>query len=242
MSEYQEFTGKSAMTLEFPGMENMEGMPPMTVDFRVAFKAPEEFKIEASTDNPMLAQQTGSLKAQVEHLLRAGQGQMKPMQEEFDADLEEKDGKKTLVVTMYQNSAKAGTMRMALDGNGLPEKGAMTVSNPQMGEMQIDLGFHYAKVGERFRIERQTMANSMMPGEMETKMTYADAGGFDVMTSFVISGVMGSGTMSFRYSELAVNGKKVEVPAATKAAEPAAPAAPATPAPPAVPPVEKKSE
>ena len=85
----KEFTGKSAMTLEVPGMENMEGMPPMTVDFRVAFKAPEEFKIEASTDNPMLAQQTGSLKAQVEHLLRAGQGQMKPMQEEFDADLEE---------------------------------------------------------------------------------------------------------------------------------------------------------
>jgi hypothetical protein len=244
----KEFQGKAAMKMEFPGMGEAEGMPPMVVDIAIAFTAPEKVTVDASTDNPMLAQAADQLKQQVQQLVAMGHGTIKPMEEEYDADLEEKDGVKTLVLKLYKDNEPRGDMRLTLGDAGLPSKGVLKAMDPNMGmETTLEFGFHYAKVGDKYRLEKQTVTHPMMPGPMETKISYLSAGEFDVLHSFETSGIMGSGTISFKYSELTVNGKKLDLPAAAKVEEkPATPTGPASPLPPATPPAppapEKKGE
>jgi hypothetical protein len=240
----KEFQGKASLRMEFPGMGEAEGMPPMTVEFTVGFKAPQEVTVEASTDNPMLSQAAGQLKDQVRQLVTMGVGRMTPSNEEYDADLEEKDGAKTLVLKMYKDNEPQGTMRLSLGEASLPSKGILTATDPNSGmEMTMEFGFQYARVGEKYRLHKQTISHPMMPSPMETTISYGDAGGFEIFTAFETTGVMGSGTMSYRFTELTANGKKVEVAAPAKKAEaPATPTPPAPPAPPAPPKEEKKPE
>ena len=233
----KELQGKMKMVMQLPGMDESSGMPPMVVDFAIAFKAPEDLTVTSSTDNPMLAQAADQLQDQVKHVFKLGVGSAKFGPEEFDADLVEKDGAKVLVLKIFVKEEAKGEMRITLDANGLPTKGVMKQNDPNMGEVSIEIGFNFVKEGEKYRLEKQVVQHPMMPEPLSTVLTFQEAGGFKVPSAIDTTGGMGM-TFTFRYTELTVNGKKVELPAekapekpAEKPAAPTAPAAP--PAPPA---------
>ena len=236
----KELQGKMKMNMQMPGMDESSGMPPMVVDFAIAFKAPEDLTVTASTDNPMLAQAADQLQEQVKHVFKLGVGSAKFGPEEFDADVVEKDGAKTLVLKIFARNEPKGEMRLTLDANGLPTKGVMKQEDPNMGEVSIEIGFTFVKEGEKYRLEKQVVQHPMMPEPLATVVTFQEAGGFKVPSAIDTTGGMGM-TFTFRYTELTVNGKKLELPAEKAPEKPAGtpttPPAPMPPAPPA-PPVE----
>jgi hypothetical protein len=230
------------MVMQMPGMDESSGMPPMVVDFSIAFKAPEDLNVIASTDNPMLAQAADQLQEQVKHVFKLGVGSAKFGPEEFDADLVEKDGAKSLVLKIFAKNEPKGEMVLSLDANGLPTKGVMKQEDPNMGEVSIEIGFTFVKEGEKYRLEKQVVQHPMMPEPLSTVVTFQEAGGFKVPSAIDTTGGMGM-TFTFRYTELTVNGKKVELPAEKKPepapekpATPTTPPAPPAPMPPAPPP------
>jgi hypothetical protein len=238
----KELQGKMKMVMQMPGMDESSGMPPMVVDFSIAFKAPEDLNVIASTDNPMLAQAADQLQEQVKHVFKLGVGSAKFGPEEFDADLVEKDGAKSLVLKIFAKNEPKGEMVLSLDANGLPTKGVMKQEDPNMGEVSIEIGFTFVKEGEKYRLEKQVVQHPMMPEPLSTVVTFQEAGGFKVPSAIDTTGGMGM-TFTFRYTELTVNGKKVELPAEKKPepapekpATPTTPPAPPAPMPPAPPP------
>lgn len=236
----KDLQGRLVLKVEVPGMDESTGAPPMSVEFAISFTAPDKVTVDASTDNEMLAMQLDSMKREVKQLVSLSMGDARSGRDEYDADLEEKDGTKTLVLKYYEKNVPSGESRLTLDDRGLPTKGVVKAVDPNMGmEVSVDISFQYATDGDRFRLEKMNVQNPMMPGPMEMTFSYADVGGFKVLTA--IDGkmeVMGMSTR-FRYTELTVNGKKVELPAAKapekeeeKKAAPTDPAPPLPPTPP----------
>lgn len=216
----KELKGTMVMKMEMPGMEGMEGMegmPDMSVRFGIDFKAPKTVSIDVKTDNPMLAGNADQMKQGVRSLLLNSMGILEPSDDqEFDADVAVEAGAKTLVLKLYNRNKPMGDLRLTLDAGGLPTKGKMTAVDPDMGmEQTIDIAFQYAKDGDRYRLEKQTITLSMMPEPMEYALTYAPAGDFKVVSSMNMKGPMGM-NFAYRFTELSVNGKKVELPSEAK--------------------------
>ncbi len=223
----KELKGTMEMNMQMPGMEDMEemegmeGMPKMTVVFAIDFKAPKTIAVEASTENPMLMQAAEQLKQQVKQLFLYGMGTMEPdSSSEYDADVvvEKLEGKesKVLLIKVFEKNEPKGEMRMSVDANGLPAKSVVTMVDENSGmEQTMDMTFEFAKDGEAYRLVKQIITHPMLPEPMETAMTYSEAGGFKVATGIHSSGPMGM-TFGFAYTDLTVNGKKVELPKVEK--------------------------
>jgi hypothetical protein len=232
----KEMQGKMRLNLEVPGMDESSGMPPMTADFAITFKAPADVTVEASSESPMLQMQLDGMKQQVKQLLTMSLGQVRTHEGEYDADVEEKDGKKFLVVKMYEKNEPRGEMKMEMDARGLPSKGTIKATDPMTGmEGSMDMSYTYAAEGDRFILEKLLVTNPM--GNTSMNFKYTDAGGMKLMTEIRGSiEAMGIG-MVFKYVELTANGKKVELPAEKPAEQPAGtPTAPGGAVPPAPPP------
>jgi hypothetical protein len=223
----KELKGKMVMKMEMAGMEDMggmegmEGMPEMKMDVSIDFKAPKTVEIAVTTDNPMLQQAVGQIQQQVRSQFLASCGIMEPpAEQEFDASLETKEGAKVLVVKFYEKNEPQGEMRMNLDAAGLFSKGTLTQTDANTGmEMSMDITYKYLKDGEAHRMDRMEIVHPMFPEPMETVMQYHDTGEFKVMTGMRTKGPMGMNFL-FGYSELTVNGKKIDLPKEEKKAEP----------------------
>jgi len=233
----KELKGKISMTP--PGMDPSMGG---SLDFQVAFEAPSKVTVEVATQDPMMAMQAQQMKPQIQQVLSLGAGIFMPGTEEYDADLEEKDGVKTLVVKIYEGEQRRGEMRLGLDAKGVPSKGNMKVTDPNSGmELEMGLEFQFAADGDKVRLEKHRLQHPMF-GPVETTFTYVDAGGFKVLCGFETNIETMGMKMPARFTEMTVNGKKVELPAAkAPEKEPEVKPAPADPVPP-LPPAPPKDD
>jgi hypothetical protein len=233
----KDLKGTMVMKIEMAGQEGgegMEGMPEMTATFTIDFKAPRTLVVDGTTDNPMLGQAVDQMKKQVQQLFLYGTGTMEPAPDaEYDAEVVTEKGAKVLVLKLYEKNESKGEMRMTLDANGLIGKGSMTQMDPNMGmEQTIEMSYQFSKDGDMYRMEKVTISHPMLPEPMETVMSYTDVGTFKVLTSIKSGGPMGM-SFGFKYTDLTVNGKKVELPKPAPKKEEAKPAAPPTATPPA---------
>jgi len=155
---------------------------------------------------------------------------------EFDADVKVENGVSTLLLTHYLDGVETSREEVTLDANGIP---SVMVSTPRGGEAAPAPGagagrgprgmggadgkstvkFTYAKEGDLFRLDKMTMDSRA--GPMEATLDYADAGAFKVVRSWELAPAGGAMKFGFKFSELTVNGKVVNL----------GPAAPAVPAP-----------
>lgn len=225
----KDFQGTIEMATEFGKDSGMGEMPSMGMSFDVSFKMPRELQIAAKGGEKYAMFGPGFLdgmKDSVRSVVLRGIGVYLPLdQDEYDADLVTEEGKKVLVLTYYSAGEPKRTIRMVLADNGLPSIGTMsTFENGPGGaatEQKWRTSWVFAKDGEKFRLEKQVMeTDTPMKLRIELQVSYADAGGFQMPIRFVTDmGMMKSG---FRFSDLTVNGKKVDVgaPPAKPAAKP----------------------
>lgn len=245
----KDLQGKVSFTAEFEGLdeaqkEQMEAMGEMKIDYTVDFRAPNVLKIEGKTDNAMMEMQLDQTSKMFERFFLLSLGVLEPAADaEYDADVVTVDGKKFLAFKFYTKNEAQGDLKLGLDANGLPGKGTMTANDPMSGmEQTIEVEVFFTKDGERFRFEKFVIQQPGLEGGMQFSASYADAGGFKLMSKTVaaIKTEMGSMKLGFKYDSLTVNGKKVELPKEEKKAEEKkAEVKPETPAAP-VPDVEKK--
>ncbi len=233
----KDLKGTMEMKIEMPGQEGnegMEGMPEMKVTFAIDFKAPKTINVEASTDNPMLMQAADQMKQQVQQFVLNSTGTMEPGSgAEYDADLVTEKGAKVLVLKLFDKNEAKGTLRMTLDANGLPGKGVLTQEDPNMGgEMSINIDFQFGKEGDLYRMDRMVITHPSLPDPMEMVMLYSEAGGFKILTGVKSGGPMGM-SFTYAYTDLTVNGKKVDLPKPAPKKVEEKPAAPPAAAPPA---------
>jgi hypothetical protein len=209
-----------------PNMPKMQGMGGQATTFSVSFTAPSSVTVEIQGEGPpgpamVREQMVQGMRRQL--LASLGVDDPGPTGE-FDMDVETEGGKKVLVTTSYDHNVKQGTTRMYFSAEGLPEKqvfqmdaaaaggpgGGRGPGGPGGGGMEMT--FQFRKDGDRGLLEKTTMKHPMMRDPMETTFTYADAGGFKLAVGWSSSGMMGM-KIGSRFTDLAVNGKKVDVPA-----------------------------
>jgi len=232
----------------------MGEMGKMDLTFAVAFKAPSDLKVEwkgapEGTEKEgegggmgarMMKGMAEGMNLAVTRILRSTiEGFVPAGDSEFDADVKVENGVTTLVITTFTKGVETSREELTLDGNGIPAVMVSTPKNPPaapagggrrgMGAGPADgkstVKFTYAKEGDLFRLEKMTLDSPR--GPMEAKLEYADAGKFKVVRSWELTPAGGPMKFAFRFSEMTVNGKVVELPGAAKTST--APTAPATP-------------
>lgn len=230
----KELAGTVEMRHEMAGMEGMggtgAGMPDMTLRFAVSFRAPATMEVAAKGNSPMFPPQAAEgMGRSLKSLLLNALGVFAPEGDdaEYDAEVAAEEGRKVLVVTTYEKGARQGAVRFTLDDRGLAASGAAVFTEKGPGgsatEVRARLGFEYAKEGDRFLLVKKKVEISIAPAPFEYAVEYADAGGFRIPVK-TTTGMQGM-NMVYRFADLTVNGKKVDLPAA-KGPEGKAPAAP----------------
>lgn len=216
---------KSLHTAESSGIKEFKGRFELVAEaqginlpFAIEFTAPETLKIELKSDDPQFEMFKDMIVGQVSVVLRLGLSMLEPKPDgEFDADVVVEKDVKTLVLKTFNKNEQAGEFRFTLGTDGLPSKGVQTSTDPMSGmEQEIEFAFGFQKDGERSRLVKLSV-NSMM-GNQELKIDHVDAGGFKVLRSIK------SDDSSITFTELTVNGKKVEFPKPEVKVEPAKPA------------------
>ena len=225
----------------------MMGMP---MSMKFTFEAPEKVRVETDPDaqGPM-AMAGKQMSRGLERTLRPMLGINRPADEdEFDAEFVKQDGRELLQITTYKQDVEQARTRLTLDANGLIASGTTTsqTQSPAQDkrEVKAEFTFTWAKVGERYRLEKietsetggrgpggggqgggggRGMGGGMGGGKVTISYTYTEVGDFAIATSWKVS--MGDGVMVIdqRVTELTVNGRKVEIK------KPEAPAAPPVP-------------
>jgi hypothetical protein len=143
---------------------------------------------------------------------------------EFDAELVEKDGRRTVEVVEYRAGAKLATTTYVLDADGLVSSLTRLVAErtPQAADVVITL--KWAKFGGLYRVEHAELASVSAEKQVSADyaFTYATVDGMSIVTSYVRT-VREPGKDAkeypYRIDDLVVNGKKVDT---TKPATPPA--------------------
>ena len=231
----QNFTGTIEMKMEMGeggGGDEMGGMPAMGMSFSLVFKAPDDLKVTGKGGEMFGPQGSEGMTKGVRGLVLNTMGVYMPVgDDEFDADVVTEDGKKVIVLSTYEKGVPQGSVRIVLGDSGLPASGSIVTKQEMMGktvEQKAKISWVFAKDGDLYRMEKQIIETPMAPAPFEYRISYAEAGGFSMPTKFVMD--MGMMKMGYRFTELTVNGKKVEIaPEAKKPAPAATPAAPPGP-------------
>lgn len=227
----KDLTGAVKMEMEAAGDaggRGMGAMGKMDLVFAVAFKAPSDLKVELK-DAPgkddaekagggmgarMMKGMGEGMGLAVKRILRGTlEGYVPATDSEFDADVKVENGVTTILLTTYHKGEEVSREEITLDANGIPSVMVSTPKNPKPGDGKSTVKFHYVKDGELFRLEKMTM-DAGPSGSMEAKLEYADAGKFKVVRSWEMAPAGGPFKFGFKFSELVVNGKAVELPGA----------------------------
>jgi len=226
----QDLTGAVKMEADMGGGGGgrMGGAGKIDLTFAVAFKAPSDLKVEwKDPPGKEEADKAGGMAARmmkgmsegmglaVSRILRTTLEGFAPASDaEYDAEIQVKDGVSVLILTTYLKGAEVSHQELTLDANGLPSSMVSTEARPgvRAADGKNTAKFTYAKEGDLFRLEKMTMDGPR--GPMEARLEYADAGKFKVVRSWEFAPVGGAMKFAFRFSELVVNGKAVELPAA----------------------------
>jgi hypothetical protein len=203
----------------------MAAMGKMDLVFAVAFKAPADLKVELK-DAPgkaeaekagegmgarMMKSMGEGMSLAVTRILRSTlEGFVPAGDSEFDADVKVENGVTTLLLTTYLKGAEVARQEITLDAGGIP---SVMVTTPKAGGAAADgkstAKFAYAKDGDLFRLEKMTLDSPR--GAMEAKLAYADAGNFKVVRSWEMAPADGPFKFGFKFSEMIVNGKPVDL-------------------------------
>lgn len=211
----KELKGTIEMKMQMAGMEEeVEGMPQMGMSFTIEFKAPREMTVGAKGGEMFGPGAGENMARSVKSLVLNSMGVIVPAgDDEYDADIVTENGKKILILTSYEKNVKQGEMRMTIGDNGLPTTGDMTMIERMPGgrtmEQKGKMGWVFAKDGDLWRLEKQTIEVPMAPAPMEYRIEYSEAGGFKVPTKFLMD--MGGMAFGYRFTELTVNGKVVDL-------------------------------
>jgi len=242
----KDLSGTLEMKVEGAGMGARPGMPGLDISFLVAFKVPSDLKVESKGEAQGPGRMMGDgMKKMATTLLRTALGLTRPQDsEEYDADAVVEGSKTVVTIIRYENGAETNRSSMTLDDRGLIESMTSTSKakeaapmggppggmagggrgprgGPPGGDEGGAMKFTWKKEGDRWLLEK--MASQRGPNTFEITPVYTDAGGFKILTSWKMGGEGMGGGMSFgfRFAELAVNGKKVEIAAvAGKALKP----------------------
>jgi hypothetical protein len=234
----QDLTGAVKMEAEMGpagegGRGRMGGAGRIDLTFAVAFKAPSDLKVEwKDLPGKEEADKAGGMGARmmqgmsermglaVSRILRGTlEGFVPASDAEYDAELVVKEGVSVLILTTYLKGVEVSHQELTLDANGLPSSIVTTSAGAgaRAADGKTTGKFTYAKEGDLFRLEKMTMDGPR--GPMEAKLEYADAGKFKVVRSWELAPAGGPMKFVFRFSELVVNGKAVDLPASPKPEE-----------------------
>lgn len=222
------------------GQGRMGGMGKMELTFAVAFKAPADFKVEWK-DAPAAAEgdegagmgrmmkgMADGMNAVVTRVLRSSiEGWVPAADDEYDADVKVENGVSTVLMTHYLKGVETSRQEMTLDANGIPTVAVTTEKVAAAAPAHRGRGmgaadgkstakFTYAKEGDLFRLDRMTLDGPR--GPMDLTLDYADAGKFKVVRSWEMAPAGGGMKFGFKFSELIVNGKPLDLSAAAPAA------------------------
>jgi len=224
-------------------------MGKMDLVFAVVFKAPSDLKVElVDAPGKEEADKAGKgmgarmmkgmgegMGVAVKRILHSTlEGYVPASDTEFDADVRVDNGVSTILITTYLKGVEVSREEMTLDVNGLP---SVMITTPKAGaaapapgpgpggrgramgtaDGKSTVKFAYAKEGDLFRLEKMTMDGT--GGVMEAKLDYADAGNFKVVRSWEVAPASGPFKFGFKFSEMIVNGKVVNLPAEAPATE-----------------------
>lgn len=199
-------------------METM-GRAGMSMSVSVGFKAPRDLKVWAK-DEKASGPAFEQLKEPVKGIVLNALGLYMPSgDDEFDADIVTENGKKVLVWTTYSKTGTQ-TLRFGIGDDGMPTVGTFTAKEKMPGGMEMDqkgkFSWVFEKDGDLNRLQKQVFeVESPMAMKVEYVVSYSDAGGFKMPTKFVVE-LMGT-KIGYRFTDLTVNGKKVELGADAKA-------------------------
>jgi hypothetical protein len=228
----KEFSGTLRMEMTVEAAEGGDGamamMPPMGLEWTASFQAPRTVSVapkgEASPFLPPDARKSMAqmARAMLHHML----GFLAPGgDDEFDAEVRSADGKTTLVVTSYEKGVKVGVTDFAISEIGLPSSFSseltMAAGAGPMDRARQEGKFVFEKEGEKYRFLGMDMSS---PQEIEMRATWSEVAGFKLVTRWSAKVKTGMGKMlcGYAFSDLTVNGKKVDLPG-SGAAKPAAP-------------------
>jgi len=190
------------------------GPPPV---WRIDFKPPRSFGFGPTPGARPTPVQSKMSIIQLQAPLRAGLMGM-PLWDgdEYDAEVVDRGGVKTLVVTEYHGAAKGSTSEFVFDAAGL-----LATATPTP-----DASFHpvvkitWERVGDLNRIVGVEMTAADGAQSMHTKaaLSYATVAGVELLTSFTTSftaterGTTRQVNGTIRLVDVVVNGKSVELP------------------------------
>ncbi len=182
---------------------------PVTVD--VSFAAPATFKAEASGRKEGLA--LGMLKAAMNGVGPADD-------EPIDVETTRKDGHDILVLTSHGTAGWSSRSEYTLDADGLPVSGLHTRTHVVGGVERVDnstVSFVWSKIGETHRLAKMEMTIGATT-TMSTTLAYEEFDGIPIATSWKTEVVAGQRqAFDYRFTELTLNGKKVEIKSAKEA-------------------------
>ncbi len=188
--------------------------PAGDIALKVSFKAPDSLHVEADAQSPM-----GAIASQAcESLLRLSLGMPRPSDEaEYDAEVATKDGKQVLTITRYRNGAESGRTEMTLGDDGLVAETTTRAEVQTPGSRRTvsrSSVFTWGKVGDLSRLEKLEEKRGAMQDRVVQTLHYTDVDGISLLTSWKTEFEgMAMPAREVRYSELTVNGKKVDLQA-----------------------------
>jgi len=234
----KDLSGTVKMEMDFgEGMEEMAAMGGGDLAFSVTFKAPAEVSVapagekegEAGRNSPMRMMKEGMTQS-VRGSVRTMLGLVRPSDEdEYDVEVKTEEGRSVLYYTYFLKGVETSHSAMVLGTNGLPESATVTPKRDPASRRpdgKSSIKFTWAKEGELYRAEKMRVEEPGAPGAMESTFSYADTGGFKVAYQWKMTIAGSPMSCGFRFTDIVVNGKKVDLPkpAAEKAAAPKAPA------------------
>lgn len=202
------------------GGEEMPGMEAMGMSFAVDFKAPKTLEVTAKGGEMFGPEGADGMKRAVRETVLRGLGVVTPPEdEEYDAEVVTEEGRKFLLMTMYEKAEKQGSMKMALPDSGPPTSGTMVMLQKMPGgrtmEQKGKMTWTYAKEGDLYRLEKMVIEVPQAPAPVEYTVTYTETQGFKVPTKIQMD--MGGMKFGFTFTSLTVNGKEVALPGAARA-------------------------